>query len=191
MHQALRMGRCYMTCSEIFLWDLSIIFYRHYNLKMLDDMSDEMIIFTQSSMGLKMGMCSIWTWTFRFSCTHLPTCMNSFHQHIHLGWCIWAYCRYLMKKWASIGLHLSYFYLSKSSHFFMKLFNPLINLHINLRFDIWRSILISFYSKIENGPWFKSPSFIHQAWWFMLMYHDMQVHLSTCHVWWELVHLIS
>jgi hypothetical protein len=109
MHQALHMGRCYMTCSEIFLWDLWIIFYHHYNFKMSDDMSDDMIIYTQSSMGLKRGMCSNWTWTFGFSITHLPTCMDVFHQYIHLGWCIWAYCWCLMKKRASIGLYHSYF----------------------------------------------------------------------------------
>jgi hypothetical protein len=44
---------------------------------MLDDMLDEIFIFTQSSMGLKMSMCSIWTWTFGFSSTHLPTCMDA------------------------------------------------------------------------------------------------------------------
>jgi hypothetical protein len=117
MHQALRMGRCYMSMYEIFLWDLWIIFYGHFNFKMSDDMSDEMLIFTHSSMGLKMGMCSNWTWTFQFSCTHLPTCMDAFHQRKHLGWCIWAYCWCQMKKCVSISLHQSYFVLLKINPF--------------------------------------------------------------------------
>jgi hypothetical protein len=100
IHHTLRIGRCYLTCSEIFLWDLLIIFYRHYNLKMLDDMLDELIIFTQSSMGLKRGMCSNWTWTFGFSSIHLPTCMDARHHYHHLGRCIHACCRRIMVNWA-------------------------------------------------------------------------------------------
>jgi hypothetical protein len=145
MHQALHMGRCYMTCSEIFLWDLSIIFYGHYNFKMSDDMSDEMLIFTQSSMGLKMSMCSNWTWTFGFSSTHLPTCMEVIHHHTHLGRCIHACYRCLRLNWALVDFsHPSFLHIKIPPIFFMKSVNPLIRAIIELRFDIWRSNLTRF-----------------------------------------------